>query len=128
VQAVVEPGQGDRVLAAGRFDLDLPSGAHLRAGLLRVLAPRIDVGTARSECRFQRRQHRTRRRLDRQVGGEIAHRVALVERIFADLHDARAWPPDKLIEGSPKNSTSSVPIQPWGADAGAVQKCADFLR
>ena len=35
---------------------------------------------------------------------------------------------DKLIEGSPKNSTSSVPIQPWGADAGPVQKCADFLR
>jgi len=35
---------------------------------------------------------------------------------------------DKLIEGSPKNSTSTVPIQPWGADAGLVQKCADFLR
>ncbi len=35
---------------------------------------------------------------------------------------------DKLIEGSPKNSTSTVPIQPWGAGAGDVQKCADFLR
>jgi CreA protein len=34
---------------------------------------------------------------------------------------------DKLIEGSPKNSTSAVPIQPWGA-AGDVQKCADFLK
>ena len=33
---------------------------------------------------------------------------------------------DKLIEGSPKNSTSTVPIQPWGP--GEVQKCADFLR
>ena len=33
---------------------------------------------------------------------------------------------DKLIEGSPKNSTSSVPIQPWGADT--VEKCADYLR
>jgi CreA protein len=32
---------------------------------------------------------------------------------------------DKLIEGSPKNSTSTVPIEPWG---GEVQKCADFLR
>jgi CreA protein len=32
---------------------------------------------------------------------------------------------DKLIEGSPKNSTSSVPIMPWG-DAPAP-KCADFL-
>jgi CreA protein len=34
---------------------------------------------------------------------------------------------DKLIDGSPKNSTSSVPIQPWGG-GGDVQKCGDFLR
>jgi len=34
---------------------------------------------------------------------------------------------DKLIEGSPKNSTSTVPIQPWGAEAD-VPKCADFVR
>ena len=34
---------------------------------------------------------------------------------------------DKLIEGSPKNSTSTVPIQPWGAEA-AVQKCADWVE
>jgi CreA protein len=33
---------------------------------------------------------------------------------------------DKLIEGSPKNSTSSVPIMPWGAE-GSVQKCADHV-
>jgi CreA protein len=33
---------------------------------------------------------------------------------------------DRLIEGSPKNSTSSVPIMPWGAN-GEVQKCADFV-
>jgi CreA protein len=35
---------------------------------------------------------------------------------------------DKLVEGSPKNSTSSVPIQPWGGGGADVQKCADFLR
>jgi CreA protein len=35
---------------------------------------------------------------------------------------------DKLIEGSPKNSTSSVPIQPWGAGENGTQKCADFIR
>jgi CreA protein len=35
---------------------------------------------------------------------------------------------DKLVEGSPKNSTSSVPIQPWGAPNGDVQKCGDFVR
>ena len=33
---------------------------------------------------------------------------------------------DKLIEGSPKNSTSTVPIMPWGADA--PPKCADWLE
>jgi CreA protein len=34
---------------------------------------------------------------------------------------------DKLIEGSPKNSTSSVPIMPWGAD-GTVEKCGDYIK
>jgi CreA protein len=35
---------------------------------------------------------------------------------------------DKLIEGSPKNSTSTVPIQPWGEAGIDIQKCADFVR
>ena len=35
---------------------------------------------------------------------------------------------DKLIEGSPKNSTSTVPIQPWGTGDSGTQKCADFVR
>ena len=34
---------------------------------------------------------------------------------------------DKLIEGSPKNSTSTVPIMPWGA-ADEPPKCADFVE
>ncbi len=34
---------------------------------------------------------------------------------------------DRVIEGSPKNSTSTVPIMPWGADT-TVQKCADWLE
>jgi len=33
---------------------------------------------------------------------------------------------DKLVEGSPKNSTSSVPIMPWGPEPPA--KCADWLE
>ena len=33
---------------------------------------------------------------------------------------------DKLIEGSPKNSTSTVPLMPWGA-ADEIQKCADWI-
>lgn len=33
---------------------------------------------------------------------------------------------DKLIDGSPKNSTSTVPIMPWG-NAAPVEKCAEFI-
>ena len=35
---------------------------------------------------------------------------------------------DKLIEGSPKNSTSTVPVMPWGASDTEVQKCSDFIQ
>ena len=35
---------------------------------------------------------------------------------------------DKLIEGSPKNSTSAVPIQPWGGNTDPLPKCLDFLN
>ncbi|MEM1049334.1 MAG: CreA family protein [Pseudomonadota bacterium] len=33
---------------------------------------------------------------------------------------------DKLVDGSPKNSTSTVPIMPWGN--AAAQKCADWIE
>jgi CreA protein len=33
---------------------------------------------------------------------------------------------DRLIDGSPKNSTSSVPIMPWGG-GGEAPKCGDWL-
>ena len=33
---------------------------------------------------------------------------------------------DKLIEGSPQNSTSSVPISPWG-EGGPRAKCAEWI-
>ena len=33
---------------------------------------------------------------------------------------------DKLIEGSPKNSTSTVPIMPWGS--AAAPRCADWVE
>ncbi|MET0605337.1 MAG: CreA family protein [Beijerinckiaceae bacterium] len=33
---------------------------------------------------------------------------------------------DKLIEGSPKNSTSSVPIMPWGS-SGDPPKCSEWV-
>jgi CreA protein len=34
---------------------------------------------------------------------------------------------DRIIEGSPKNSTSTVPIMPWGAQAD-IQKCSDWVE
>jgi len=34
---------------------------------------------------------------------------------------------DKMIEGSPQNSTSAVPIMPWGG-AGMAPNCADFVE
>ena len=34
---------------------------------------------------------------------------------------------DKLLDGSPKNSTSAVPIQPWGGSTDIV-RCGDFVK
>jgi CreA protein len=34
---------------------------------------------------------------------------------------------DRIIEGSPKNSTSTVPIMPWG-QGDQIQRCEDFLE
>ncbi len=34
---------------------------------------------------------------------------------------------DRPIEGSPDNSTSSVPIMPWGQSAESVERCADWV-
>jgi CreA protein len=33
---------------------------------------------------------------------------------------------DRIIEGSPKNSTSTVPIMPWGTSD--VPKCAEWIE
>lgn len=53
------------------------------------------------------------------VRGCDAKRNTLVYMVYSD----------KLIEGSPKNSTSTVPIMPWGnADNGVVQKCGDYIQ
>ena len=52
------------------------------------------------------------------VRGCDAKRNVLVYMVYSD----------RLIEGSPKNSTSSVPIMPWGATDTAVQKCGEFIQ
>ena len=52
------------------------------------------------------------------VRGCDAKRNVLVYMVYSD----------RLIEGSPKNSTSSVPIMPWGAADASVQKCSEFVQ
>ena len=52
------------------------------------------------------------------VRGCDAKRNVLVYMVYSD----------KLIEGSPKNSTSSVPIMPWGSGDTAIQKCGEFIQ
>jgi CreA protein len=52
------------------------------------------------------------------VRGCDAKRNVLVYMVYSD----------RLIEGSPKNSTSSVPIMPWGASDTTVQKCGEFIE
>lgn len=52
------------------------------------------------------------------VRGCDAKRNVLVYMVYSD----------KLIEGSPKNSTSSVPIMPWGAADASIEKCGDFVQ
>jgi CreA protein len=50
------------------------------------------------------------------VRGCDAKRNVLVYMVYSD----------RIIEGSPKNSTSTVPIMPWGMSA--VPKCADWVE
>jgi CreA protein len=52
------------------------------------------------------------------VRGCDAKRNVLVYMVYSD----------KLIEGSPKNSTSTVPIMPWGAADSVIQKCGEFIQ
>ena len=51
------------------------------------------------------------------VRGCDAKRNVLVYMVYSD----------RLIEGSPKNSTSTVPIMPWGGQ-GEPPRCADWLK
>jgi CreA protein len=52
------------------------------------------------------------------VRGCDAKRNVLVYMVYSD----------RLIEGSPKNSTSSVPIMPWGPADTEIQKCGEFIQ
>ena len=80
------------------------------------------VGPVRFKNKFAQGEEMFRRRRSflfkkmQIVRGCDAKRNVLVYLVYSD----------KLIEGSPKNSTSSVPIMPWGSDPTA--KCADWLE
>ena len=52
------------------------------------------------------------------VRGCDAKRNTLVYMVYSD----------KLIDGSPKNSTSAVPIMPWGTSAEPLPKCGDWVK
>ncbi|MBN8919505.1 MAG: CreA family protein [Rhizobiales bacterium] len=81
------------------------------------------IGPIRFKAKFEQGEEMFRRRRSllfkrmQIVRGCDAKRNTLVYMVYSD----------RIIEGSPKNSTSSVPIMPWGAEA-AVQKCGDWLQ
>ena len=81
------------------------------------------IGPIRFKAKFEQGEEMFRRRRSllfkrmQIVRGCDAKRNTLVYMVYSD----------RIIDGSPKNSTSSVPIMPWGAEA-AVQKCGDWLQ
>lgn len=80
------------------------------------------VGKVSFKAKFEQGEEMFRQRRSmffkkmRIVRGCDAKRNVLVYLVYSD----------KLIEGSPKNSTSTVPIMPWGTDT--PPKCADWLE
>ena len=81
------------------------------------------VGPIRFKAKFAQGEEVFRRRRSlffkrmQIVRGCDAKRNVLVYMVYSD----------RIIEGSPKNSTSSVPIMPWGG-SGDVPRCADWLE
>ena len=77
---------------------------------------RIKGKMAQGEDMFRQRRSLFFKRMQI-VRGCDAKRNVLVYIVYSD----------KLIEGSPKNSTSTVPIMPWGA-SDTIEKCSDFIQ
>ncbi len=79
------------------------------------------VGPIRFKQKFEQGEEMFRRRRSilfkkmQIVRGCDAKRNVLVYLVYSD----------KLVEGSPKNSTSTVPIMPWGPEP--APRCADWL-
>lgn len=82
----------------------------------RQIAPiRIKQKFSQGEDMFRQRRSLFFKKMQIVRGCDIKRNV-LVYMVYSD----------RIIEGSPKNSTSSVPIMPWGP-GDTVQKCADFI-
>ncbi|TYO65063.1 hypothetical protein FXV83_18990 [Bradyrhizobium hipponense] len=75
-----------------------------------------DKGMGQGDDMFRRRRSLFFKKMQI-VRGCDAKRNVLVYMVYSD----------KLIEGSPKNSTSTVPIMPWGPADANVQKCGEFF-
>lgn len=83
----------------------------------RQFAPiKLKAKFAQGDVVFSERRSMLFKRMQIVRGCDAKHNV-LVYMVYSD----------KLVEGSPKNSTTAVPIQPWGG-AGDVARCADSLR
>ena len=83
----------------------------------RQYAPiRIKEKFAQGDVVFSERRSLLFKRMQIVRGCDAKHNV-LVYMVYSD----------KLVEGSPKNSTTAVPIQPWGG-GGDVVRCADFVK
>lgn len=83
----------------------------------RQVAPiRFKDKFAQGEDMFRRRRSLFFKKMQIVRGCDVKRNV-LVYMVYSD----------RLIEGSPKNSTSSVPIMPWGGN-DQVQKCGDFIE
>jgi CreA protein len=81
------------------------------------------VGAIRFKAKFEQGEDMFRKRRSlffkkmQIVRGCDVKRNVLVYMVYSD----------RIIEGSPKNSTSSVPIMPWGSN-DQVQRCGDFVE
>ena len=123
-QAVAISPNGTRLAVAFADDkvtrlkvFDAVSGKELQ-GLPDAAGPvRFKEKFAQGDVVFSERRSLIFKRM-RIVRGCDARRNTLVYMVYSD----------RPIEGSPKNSTSSVPIMPWGASAEPLPKCGDWVK
>jgi len=100
------------------------------------VAGMFGVAEERSEVSIACRQYGPIRFTEKAEQGEVAFRERR-SLVFKKMQIVRGCDArrnvlvymaysDRLIEGSPQNSTSTVPIMPWGE--APAPKCADFIR